>query len=130
MTTPTHPELLAELLEREHAGWRALSAGTGAYYYDAELTDDAVMVLPFGVGVLERAESIAAMAAAPPWSAYAIERARALPLGPDGGLLVYAVAAERKGQPPYSAEITSGYRRTADGWRLAFHQQTPAGPPA
>lgn len=34
------------------------------------------------------------------------------------------------GQPPMAVYGTNIYRRTADGWRLIVHQNTPTAPPA
>jgi hypothetical protein len=40
-------------------------------------------------------------------------------------VVVYHVEARRPGQEPYSAVVSSTFVREADGWKLAFHQQSP-----
>lgn len=116
--------LTDELVAAEREGWEALSTDGGADHYREHLAPDAVMAFPFGV--LGRAEAIAAMEAAPPWSSFALRDPRAVALGDDAGVLVYAVRARRDGQEPYEAVVSSTFVRGPDGgWLLAFHQQSP-----
>lgn len=110
------------LLELEHEGWRALSTADGAAYYADRLADDALMAFPFGL--LDREQTLAAMAAAPPWRTYEIRDAVVVPLTDDCGLVVYAVTAQRVGDEPFSAWISSTYVRRDGEWKLAFHQQS------
>jgi Domain of unknown function (DUF4440) len=116
-------ELLDRLLALEREGWEALVAGNGGAYYRQRLTADAVMAFPFGV--LNREETIEAMESAPPWAQFEIDDARAVDLGADGGVLIYRVVAQRPGQDPYSAVISSTFVRDGGDWKLAFHQQSP-----
>jgi hypothetical protein len=117
--------LTQSLIDLEHAGWKALSEGTGADFYRKYLTDDAVMVFP-GV-VLTREESIEAMEAAPPWKRFRIEEPRIVELTGGSALLTYRAIAQREGDEPYSALTTSVYVNQAGTWKMAFHQQTPSG---
>ena len=41
-------------------------------------------------------------------------------------VISYECTATRKDGEPYRALVSSGYVKRADGWKLAFHQQTPA----
>jgi hypothetical protein len=52
--------------------------------------------------------------------------ARVVQLNDDSGVVVYSVTAQRPGQEPYSAVISSTFVREEDGWKLAFHQQSPS----
>ena len=81
------------------------------------------MAFPFGV--LTRADTIAAIESAPPWTTYDIQDPRVIALTPDSGIVVYRVIAQRAGQDPYSAMISSTFVRRDGSWKLAFHQQTP-----
>jgi hypothetical protein len=115
---------LAELLiglERE--GWEALVAGRGGAYYREHLAANAVMAFPFGV--MTREAAIEAMESAPPWKRFEIREAQVVELGSDSGVVVYSVEAQRPGDEPYSAVVSSTFVREADGWKLAFHQQSP-----
>jgi Domain of unknown function (DUF4440) len=118
-------DLLDRLVELEHEGWTALTRGEGGAYYREHLTDDALMAFPFGV--LGRDEAIAAMESAPAWGRFELREPRAVALGEDRGVLVYHVDAQRPGDDPYSAVVSSTFVRTSAGWRLAFHQQSPPG---
>jgi hypothetical protein len=46
-------------------------------------------------------------------------------LSEDQLLVSYDFSGERSGET-YDARMTSIYRRTDAGWRMRFHQQTPA----
>jgi len=54
-----------ELLEIEHAGWRALSADgdAAAAFYENVLATDVLMLLPGGLTIDDRAEAIESMRA-------------------------------------------------------------------
>jgi hypothetical protein len=112
-----------ELLDLEEKGWQALAAGRGAEFYDAFLTDDAVMALP--VGVIERDAVIEGLRQGTPWAEYEMSDARVLILDEDNAIVVYVVRAVRPGEPPYTAAMSTTYVRVDDEWLIAFHQQTP-----
>jgi hypothetical protein len=113
-----------ELIELEHEGWNALKAGDAAGYYGERLAPNAVLAFPFGE--MGREQAIAAMAAAPPWEAFAINDANVVALTPDAGVVVYRVVASRPGEEPYTAVVSSTFARVDGEWRSAFHQQSPA----
>jgi hypothetical protein len=112
-----------ELIELEREGWRALSSGAGRAYYRKRLTDNALVAFSFGV--LTREATIEAIESAPPWSSFEMKDPRVVALNQDSGVVVYAVVAQREGETPYSAVISSTFVREDGAWRLAFHQQTP-----
>ena len=115
---------LAHLVDLERLGWEALSSGDGRRYYGEHLTDDAVMAFPFVV--LDRHQALEAMESAPPWSTYDMQDPRIITLTTDSGIVVYRVVAQRPGQPPYTAIVSSAFVCRAGTWQLAFHQQSPA----
>lgn len=116
---------ISELLRLEHAGWTALSDGTGGEFYGTVMTDDAVMVLADG-SVLDRHAVVASLDDAPAWSAYEITDERLIEMGPDAAAFVYRGRAFRaSGGPPSDALMSSVYVREGGRWRLALYQQTP-----
>lgn len=120
---------LDDLVRLEHEGWESLCASTGADFYGAIMTDDAVMVLAHGQ-VLDRPAVISSLDEAPPWRSYDIADERVIALGDDAAALVYTGRAYRDDDDPaFVALMTSVYLRTPAGWRLAVYQQTPV-PPA
>jgi hypothetical protein len=123
VTEPEAARLAERLIALEHEGWEALSSGAGGAYYRERLTGDALMAFPFGV--LTREATIEAMDAAPPWERFEIRDPRVVALGPDSGVVVYEVTAQRAGEDPYAAVVSSTFVRDGDTWKLAFHQQSP-----
>jgi hypothetical protein len=117
--------LAEQLIGMEREGWEALVAGNGGAYYRRHLTPNAIMAFSFGV--LTREATIEAMESAPPWESFEMRDVQVVELGADSGIVVYSVRAQRPRQEPYSAVISSTFVRDGDGWKLAFHQQTPSG---
>jgi hypothetical protein len=115
--------LAERLVALEHEGWDALVAGEGGRYYREHLTDDALIAFSFGV--LTREATIEAMESAPPWERYEIADAQVVALSDDSGIVVYAVVAQRPGEEPYSAVVSTTFVRDGDVWKVAFHQQSP-----
>jgi hypothetical protein len=114
-----------ELTTLERQGWEALSADGEAAraFYDRVLDDQVRMLLPGGM-VLDDRPGIVDSMSGRPWSRHALEDMRVLQPTPDTGIVTYGVVAERDGQE-YSALISTVYVRREQGWKLAFHQQTP-----
>lgn len=111
------------ILDLEEEGWRALSSGQGAQFYESMLTEDALLVVP-GM-VVDRATFLEAVQHEKPWSRYEIEDPRLVQLTADSAALVYRVTAQREGQPAYVALISTTYVKRGESWKLAHHQQTP-----
>ncbi|MFC9994818.1 nuclear transport factor 2 family protein [Nocardia sp. NPDC127526] len=117
--------LLKELLELEHAGWDSLCDNTGADFYAALMTDDALMILANGT-VMNRATVTASLREAPPWLTYEITDQKLVHAGPNTAILVYTATAHRADhEPPFRALMSSVYVRTNNRWSLALYQQTP-----
>ena len=115
--------LSEQLIALEHEGWNALVSGNGGAYYREHLTADAVMAFPFGV--LAREATIEALESAPPWEGFEISTPHVVELSEDSGIVVYSVVAQRPGQEPFSAVVSSTFVRDGGVWKLAFHQQSP-----
>ena len=114
-----------ELAVLERDGWDALSTSGEAAraFYEHVLDERVVMLLPGGA-VLDDRDVIVDSMSGQPWSGFSLEDVRSLPLTADTGVVTYGVVATRDGQE-YSALMSSLYVRREDGWKLAFHQQTP-----
>jgi len=113
------------IIASEETAWRALAGETGADFYRSHLTDDALMVFPFGV--LDRDQSIASLEAAPPWDTFRIDTPRVVRLADDSALLTYHATSQRTNQEPYRAYMTTVFLWRDGMWKTVFHQQTPTG---
>ncbi len=123
-TTKADGELLDELLELEHDGWKSLCGGTATQFYGDVMAADAVMVLANGA-VMDRAGVTTALAQAPPWARYEISDVRLIEIGPDSAALVYTGKGWREGaDEPFVGAMSSVYHRSHTGWVLALYQQT------
>jgi hypothetical protein len=111
----------ARLLELECRLWQA---GGNRAAYARELASDAVHVFP-SFGIVDRDTALDGVEGARPWARFTIDDARYVPLGDEAAALVYTATAQRDGDAPYTAAITSVYRRDGERWRLVLHQQTP-----
>ena len=112
-----------EVIDLERRGWDALCTPNGPAFYADLMTDDAMMVFPGST--MTKKESLAAMRSAKPWSSYTFEVPRVLRVGTGGRLVLYRAIAKR-GAQTYDALMASIYVRRSDGWKMVFHQQTPA----
>jgi len=114
--------MTASLADLERQFWR----GDAEFYRD-NLTDDAVMVFPDPVGIMDRDATVAAIAGGARWQDVALEDVRVITIADDVAILVYRAVATRAGaDDPYRTLASSTYVRRDGRWRLAVHQQTPA----
>lgn len=113
-------------MDLEHQGWQALGVGgdEARAFYDGVLDDGVTMLLPGGLVITDRDEALASMSGAP-WDDYQLDEIAVTTPTPDTGLVTYRARA-RRGDTAYTALMSTLYLRRAGGWRLAFHQQTPA----
>jgi hypothetical protein len=122
--TMADPEVLDELLELEHAGWKSLCDSTGDEFYGGVMTDDAVMVLANGA-VMDRDTVTSALGQSPPWARYEISDVRLISISPDTAALVYTGTGWREAEgEPFVGAMSSVYHRTGSGWKLALYQQS------
>jgi hypothetical protein len=91
--------------------------------YDRYLTEDALVIVPGAA--MDKAETVAAMAGSPGWRRVVLAGQGFTELAPGVILLSYVFQGDRS-EKRYEARMSSIYRETPDGWRMAFHQQTPA----
>lgn len=62
------------------------------------------------------------MEAAPPWSIYRIAHPMALGLTHGSAVLTYRATAQRAGQDPYDAFMTTLFVERDGAWRTALHR--------
>lgn len=106
----------------EEQFWKA-----GAAFFATNLAPDALMAFPRPAGILDKATAVSSVAGAPRWASVHFDQPHLIEPHPDTTVLCYAVRADR-GTPEssYHALASSVYVRSNDnGWKLAFHQQTP-----
>lgn len=114
-----HEEIIA--LERRF--WAA--AGDPGFYRE-NFAEDGRCVFGFGIGILDKAATVASMDEAEPWTTYDLHDVEVVGLPDDAGVVVYTVVAERDGQE-YRAAVSSVYARRDGRWQLTVHHQTPLG---
>lgn len=107
----------------------------GVDRYDALLAPEALLVFADPVGALDRAETLAALRAAPRWTSADFSRRRVAVPQADVCVLAYRVTAARDdGAAPTVATCSSTWlwidgEAEQGGWRLVAHQQLPASVP-
>jgi uncharacterized protein (TIGR02246 family) len=116
--------LTAEVEALERDGWKALSGTEGAAFYADLMADDGLMVFP-GL-VMDKAESLRAIAGAPPWSTFELGDLRVIEATPDTAVVTYRATARRSGEKTYQALMTTVYVRRDGRWRIVLHQQSPS----
>ena len=116
---------LAELLELERAGWRALSSGgeAAARWYGVILADEALLLL-LVVWCWTTAPRSWHRSAGRHGTGSRCTGRGVVDLTDRVGVVAYRARAARGGQD-YEALCTSTYVRVDGDWRLAVHQQTP-----
>jgi hypothetical protein len=119
-------ELRTTLLELEEKIWRALSADaeTAQKSLDAVLDEEAQMLFPGGFR-LSGKKAVLDSLEAQPWKGFALLDPKVVRLSGEAALLTYRVKAERQGQEPLDALVTSLYRSRGKDLKLLLHQQTP-----
>ncbi len=118
------PSTLDQLLEIENLFWESADAPA---VYETRLREDAHVIMPYGVGVLDKRACVEAVRNGAPWDAFTLRQGRASDLGPSAAALHY-VAEARRGATQYRCIASSVYVRDASdaAWLLVLHQQTPS----
>ncbi len=98
----------------------------GPDFYETTMLPHARMVFPPPVGFLGGKDIVAGLKAGPRWQSVDMEERSETESG-DTAVLAYRAVGTRRDAGPYTALCASTYVRVADGWKLLFHQQTPAG---
>ena len=96
----------------------------GPEAYEAHCDDQCLVVFTEMAMVMTRAD-IARTAEAGRWGDVELTPKGLVQLSDQSAVIAYECSAKRKDGQPYRALIGSGYVRRPDGWKLAFHQQTP-----
>jgi hypothetical protein len=116
---------MKDLIRLEEEGWQALATAgeAGRNFYQTVLHDDAIMLFPGGLR-LEGKTDILDSLAAQSWQSFQIEEPQLLPLAEDVAVVIYKVEAQRDGDEPYAAVISSTYICRDGEWKLRLHQQS------
>lgn len=108
--------------ELEHCFW--VIGGGEPEFWREHFADDGLVLLPHGI--LDKAQTVAAMEQARPWASVEMENLQRRTLSDDHVLLAYTARAVREGEvAEYRAAISSLYVRRDDQWQLFCHQQSP-----
>jgi hypothetical protein len=107
------------LLAIEEQFW---TGGPAIYHRHAD--DRCLVVFAEMAKILSR-DDIADTAGKGRWKKVSLKPKALLELNDGVAILSYEGSAERKDGKPYRAHVSSGYVKRPDGWKLAFHQQTP-----
>ncbi len=108
----------------------------GADFYEAALSDGAVMVFPYPVGILDRAGVMAGLGTGPRWQSVEMEECSLVRRGNTAVLAYRATAWHRGAEPqhgdgaatdPHVALCASTYIEDGDGWLMMAHTQQPLG---
>jgi hypothetical protein len=109
-----------ELLKIERELWSG-----GPESYQRHLDEDCLVAFAETAGVSSRDEVAASVKSGPRWRDLKIDVEGVLALSNDVVILTYRASALRGDDERYRALVSSAYVRRQDGWKLAFHQQTP-----
>lgn len=119
MAPPTHGPAEERLFAIEERFWTA-----GADFYRTNLTPGFLMVFPT-LGALDRDSTIEGIAGGRRWSTLQMTERRMTALNETTAILSYHATAQREGDTPYTALVSSVYVEENGEWKLAFHHQTP-----
>jgi hypothetical protein len=111
--------LEALLIDLEKRFWKG-----DADFYRQHVARNSLMVFPEPVGMLEREETIDAIASGPRWTEVEFEKASVIRLTGESAIVAYKATAHR-GEDVYTTLASSAYVQEDGSWKLAFHQQTP-----
>jgi hypothetical protein len=108
-----------DLLKIENNFW---TGGAEAYRNYAD--EECLVAFTEMAGVMPR-NDIAGSAEKGRWKDVSLKPKGTMRLSDTSAVITYECTATRKDGNPYHAMVSSGYVKRSDGWKLAFHQQTP-----
>jgi hypothetical protein len=108
-----------DLLGIENEFWMG---GPEAYQRHAD--EKCLVAFAQSAGVMLR-NDIAKSAEKGRWKDVSFEPKGIAQLSDTSAVVTYECNAKKKDGQPYRALVSSGYVKRSDGWKLAFHQQTP-----
>jgi hypothetical protein len=111
--------LESDLLRIEDHFW---TGGPEAYQRYAD--ERCLVAFPQSAGVMS-GDAIAKSAERGRWTDVALTRKGMTQLSDTSAVVTYECNAKRKDGQSYHAPVSSGYVKRPEGWKLAFHQQTP-----
>jgi hypothetical protein len=109
-----------ELLAIERELW---SGGPDAY--QRHVDEECLVAFTEMAGVSSRDAVAASVTSGPRWRELKMEVQGLLTPTRDVAILTYRASAVRGSDGRYTALVSSAYVWRQDGWKLAFHQQTP-----
>lgn len=113
---------LDEILRLERAFWTA-----DVHFYQLHLSDDALLVFPEPVGVMNKVQTLESILDGPRWRDVEFENVRTVEPIQSTVILTYKARAHRGlGEPEHVTLATSAYTNKDGTWRLTFHQQSAA----
>ena len=110
------------LLDLEEQFWKG-----DADFYRTNVADDALFVFSQPVGVLNKDQSVDAIANSERWAEVRFDDVRVLEVSADVAMIVYSANAKTESGNSYSALATSVYVERNGSTVLLFHQQSPPG---
>jgi hypothetical protein len=120
MTNPA--DARRDVVDLERRFWT--EGGGNPTFWSEHFADDGVVALP--MGVLDKAQTMAAMEQAGPWAQASLDDLRILPIGDGSVALTYVARARRNSDDSeYIAVISSVYAHRDGAWVLVLHQQSP-----
>jgi hypothetical protein len=108
-----------DLMEIEREIWTG-----GPESYEAHTDKQCLVAFKEMAGVMAR-HDIAKSAEKGRWKDVSMQPRGIANLTDEAAIISYECTAKRKDGQPYHALVSSGYVKRAEGWKLAFHQQTP-----
>ena len=99
-----------------------------ASFYQANLTEDALIAFAPPHGLLAKAQAVASLGAIPRWQEVELEDCRAIFISDCVVLLAYrACGWSIDSSQPCAARVVSSYVKRRGRWMLVFQQHTPEG---
>ena len=111
--------LQQDLMSIERTFWTG-----GPEAYEDHADDKCLVVFADMANTMSR-QDIAKTAEKGRWEHVALEPKGLAELDDASAVVTYECTAERKDGRAYHALVSSAYVKRRDGWKLAFHQQTP-----
>ena len=111
--------LQQDLMTIERSFWTG-----GPEACEANADRECLVVFTEMAGIMSRAD-IARTAEKGRWSDVSMKPKGLAELDDTSAVVSYECTARRKDGKPYHALVSSAYVKRPEGWKLAFHQQTP-----
>lgn len=97
----------------------------GQKFYRDNVDEECLVAFPQMAKVLSNADVAATVKDDERWRNVEIKSKGLVEPASDLAILTYEASATRHDGTPYKALVSSGYVKRQNGWKMAFHQQTP-----